>query len=90
MSIYLEFHIKGNGVAVVDAGTIGAIMTKGQSIEAKGNAAAPVLVILKGHPEGLEVVGQSVVEILARIAVAKEEMKANPGAYMKLDRMEPL
>lgn len=92
MIIYLEFHVKGNSVAVVDASTIAAVMTRGLSLEAKGNAAAPVMVILKGHPEGLEVIGQSVVDVLARIAVAKEQAKApeNQGAIMKLDRMDPI
>lgn len=92
MSAFLEFHLKGGGCALVDASMIGAAIAKGTDLNKVGTADSPTLVVLRAG-ETLEVINQSVVGVMGRVALAKIELKrkryADPDAVF-VDYLTPL
>ena len=74
MSAYLEFQLKGGGVAVVEVGMIGAAVAKGVDAWKLGSKDSPTLVVLRAG-ETLEVVDQSVGGVIGRCVAARQTLK---------------
>lgn len=89
MATFLEFHLKGGGCAVVDTSTICGAIARGHDVWAPGVADAPTLVVLRSG-EHLEVIGESVGKVIARIVQVRQLLKAIPGAEVYVDWITPL
>lgn len=89
MAVFLEFHVKGGGCALVEVGMIGAAMARGHDVFAEGSADTPTVVVLRGG-ETIDVVGESVGKVIARLVRAKQAFRSMPGADVYVDWITPL
>lgn len=90
MTAYLEFHIKGAGCAVVEAGSICAVIGKGHDLFTPGTPETPTLVIFRGSGETLEVIGESVGGIITRMISARQIDKESVGSIAYFDRIDQM
>jgi len=89
VSAYLEFHLKGNRRAYLDAAMIGGVLTfPDVGLYDLGTSTAPVTILLRTG-ETIEVIGQSAALILVRAREARDQLKAS-GKTISVDHLEPL
>jgi hypothetical protein len=89
VSAYLEFHVKGNRRAYIDAGGIlGVLTSPNMNFDTVATPQAPVSVLLRAG-ETIEVIGQSAGLIMLRAKIARERLKAE-GKLVLIDYLEPL
>lgn len=75
MTAYLELHLKGNGRAFVEAGSImGVISGAGTDIWSRGLPEKPVSVVLRGGAT-LEVIGEAAGHIIARAVLSRRKVR---------------
>lgn len=92
MAAYLEFHIKGGGCALVEAGMIGAVIARGHDVWKVGTSETPTVVILRAG-ETLEVIGVSPGGVIARAVTAREQArkaKYQDGTEVWVDWLTPM
>ena len=92
MSAYLEFHVKGGGCAIIEAGMIGAVMAKGHDAWRVGTPDAPTLVVLRSG-EQIEVIGSSPGGVIGRLVSTRQlerEMKMLKNAEVYVDWLAPM
>ncbi len=85
MSVWLELHVKGGGLAVLEVGMLGGLVSSGGILDV-GTPQSPVRVVLRAG-ETIDVIGESIGGIMMRVTNAKREFKSTPGAVMHLDRV---
>ena len=89
MSIYLEFHVVGNGRAFIEPGQIAGVITgEGCDIYANGIAEKPVRLLLRGG-EHLDIVGDAAGKVLVRCYEAKKKYREQNLDFL-VDYLEPL
>lgn len=92
MSAYLELHVKGGGVALVEAGMIGAAIGTGVDAWKVGTPQAPTRVVLRGG-EQIDVIDVSVGGLIGRIVAVKQQadlLKRESGVEVFVDWLRPL
>lgn len=92
MTAYLEFHVKGGGCAIVEAGMIGAVIAKGHDPWKVGAADAPTLVVLRSG-ETLEIIGASPGGVIGRVVSARQtaqKLKFEAQIEVFVDWLTPL
>jgi hypothetical protein len=90
--VYLEFHIKGGGSAIIEASMIGAAMSSSTDIWAVGTPNGPTRIILRSG-ETIDIVGNSAGGVIGRIVDAKAKLKVlkgQDGREVYLDQISPL
>lgn len=92
MSAYLEFHVKGGGCALVEAGSIAAVLAKGHDVWKVGSPDAPTLVVMRAG-ETIEVIGNSAGGVIGRVVDARAKaakLKYEKGGDVYVDWMPAL
>lgn len=72
MATFLEFHIAGGGIALLDTGSITGALAKGADSWARGVKEAPTRLLLRGG-EAVDVIGESPASVVARIVRIRRE-----------------
>jgi hypothetical protein len=92
MAAYLEFHLKGGGCALVDAGMVGAVIAAGHDVWKPGTPDKPTRVVLRAG-ETIDVIGESPGVIVARLVDAREKarvLKYETNKEVYVDWLTPL
>jgi hypothetical protein len=92
VTAYLEFHLKGDGCAIVEAGMIGAVIAKGHDVWKVGTAEAPTMVVLRSG-ETVEIVGASPGGVIGRVVSARQmaqKLKYESQIEVFVDWLTPL
>lgn len=66
MATFLEFHVLGGGVALLDTAAIAGAMATGTDAWARGVKDAPTRIVLRAG-EAVDVIGESPASVVARI-----------------------
>lgn len=93
MATYLELHLKGGGVAMIDTGAIAGAIAKGARSDARGVPEAPTLVLLRAG-ETLEVINESPMTLIARIVQLRrayaDARATDPRVDVLVDWLTPM
>lgn len=97
MSAYIELHVKGGGMALIDAGSIKGVMVgKGGSLTSPGTESSPIRVLL-GAGDTVDAIGDFAGKILVRAHLARLEAKrrreaadGDPALEFYVDYLTPM